>query len=96
MAGKSSAEGLSAVREETMRTLAASHDHLGLDVSRVRVCARPSVSSDWIEELGRRLSRDVDDLVADSAPGRSKLSYEEGRILSEFGVTVSGLAANTQ
>ena len=96
MAGKSSAEGLSAVREEAMRTLAASHDHLGLDVSCVRVCARPGVPSDWLEELGRMLSREVDDLVPDSMPAGSKLSYEEGRILSEFGATISGLAANAQ
>lgn len=96
MAGKSSAEGLSLVREEAMRTLAASDDHLGLEVSRVRVCARPDVSPDWIEELGRRMSREVDGLVPDSESVGSKLSHEEGQILSEFGATVSGLAANTQ
>lgn len=94
--GKSSAEALSAVREEAMRTLAASHDYLGLDVSRVRVCARPGVPSDWMEELGRMLSREVDDLVPDSKLAGPKLSYEESRILSEFGATISGLAANAR
>jgi len=94
MSGKSSGEGLSAVSEEAMRTLAASHDHLGLDVSRVYVCARPRVDQDWVAELGRKLSREVEDLVADSMPAGSKLSYEEGQILSEFGATVIGLVAN--
>lgn len=95
-AGKSSPEALSAVREETMRTLAASHDHLGLDISQVRVCARPGVSADWMEELGRMLSRDVDGLTTDSESVGSKLTYEEGRILSEFGATIAGLAANAR
>lgn len=93
-AGKSSAEALSSIGEEAVRTLAASHDRYGLDVSLVRVCARPGVSPDWMEALGRTLSRDVDGLVPDSALAGSKLSYEEGRILSEFGATISGLAAN--
>lgn len=96
MAGKSSAGRLSATVEEAMRTLAAADDHLGLSVGRVCVCARPGVEQDWMEELGRRLSRPVEDLLPASRLAASKLSYEEGQILSEFGATVSGLMANAQ
>jgi hypothetical protein len=92
--GKSSGEGLLAVIEEAMRTLAASHDRLGLEISRVRLCARPGVPRNWVMELGRKLSRDVEDIVPKELPVRMKLSYEEGQILNEFGATVSGLVAN--
>ena len=93
--GKSYGEGLVAVSEEAMRTLAASHDRLGLEINRVRLCARPGVPSDWMMELHRKLSRDVEDIVTRELPARMKLSYEEGQILNEFGATVSGLVANT-
>jgi hypothetical protein len=94
MNGKSSGEGLIAVIEEASRTLAASHDRLGLEISLVRICSRPGVPRNWVMELGRKLSRDVEDIVPKGLPVRMKLSYEEGQILNEFGATVSGLVAN--
>ncbi|MGH7967373.1 MAG: hypothetical protein ACREIC_01465 [Limisphaerales bacterium] len=95
MGGKSSAEGLAAVTEEAVRTLAASHDHLGLEISRVCILARPNVPPAWVMELKEKLSRDVEDVLPPALPARIKLSYEEGQILNEFGATVSGLVANT-
>jgi hypothetical protein len=94
MNGKSSGESLIAAIEEAARTLAASHDRLGLEINRVRLCARPGVPSNWMRELHRKLSRDVEDIVPKELPVRLKLSYEEGQILNEFGATVSGLVAN--
>ncbi|HUX09716.1 MAG TPA: hypothetical protein VMW51_03685 [Terriglobia bacterium] len=94
MNGKSSQEGLAAVSEEAARTLAASHDHLGLEISRVRLCARPRVPEGWAEQLGHTLSRAVENLASDPLAAGVKLSVEERQILSEFGATVSGLVAN--
>ena len=94
MGGKSSEEGLAAVTEEATRTLAASHDYLGLEISRVCICARPNVPRTWVMELGQKLSRDVVDVVPPALPVRMRLSSEEGQILNEFGATVSGLVAN--
>lgn len=94
LSGKSSSEGLAAVSEEATRTLAASHDRLGLEVSNVRLCARPGVPESWVMELGQKLSREVESVVSDALPVRVKLSHEEGKILNEFGATVSGLVAN--
>lgn len=94
MGGKSSEEGLAAVTEEAVRTLAASHDHLGLEISRVCICARPNVSRVWVMELERKLSRDVSGVLPPELSVKTRLSYEEGQILNEFGATVSGLVAN--
>ena len=94
MTGKTSGEGLAAVSEEALRTLAASHDHLGLEINRVRVCSRPSVPPGWVADLGRKLSRDIGDVVTNARALGAKLSDEEGDILSEFGATVCGLVAN--
>ena len=94
MNGKSTEEQLAAVSEEAARTLAASHDYLGLEISRVRLCARPSLPEVWVAELGRALSRDVESLAPDPLAVGIKLSREEERLLSEFGATVSGLVAN--
>jgi hypothetical protein len=92
--GKSAAEGLAAVTEEAVRTLAASHDHLGLEISRVCICSRPSAPRSWVMELEKRLSRNVAGVVPPALPVRMKLSLEEGQILNEFGATVSGLLVN--
>ena len=94
MSGKSSGEGLEVVSEEAVRTLAASHDRLGLEVDRVCIRACPSVPDGWILDLGRKLSRDVKDLIPDARTAGMKLSYEEGQLLTEFGATVCGLLAN--
>lgn len=94
MGGRSSEEGLAAVTEEAVRTLAASHDYLGLEISRVCICARPNVPPSWVMELEQKLSRDVTDVLPPALPVRMRLSYEEGQILNEFGATVSGLVAN--
>ena len=94
MGGKSSEEGLAAVTEEAVRTLAASHDHLGLEISRVCICARPNVPHDWVVELEQKLSRKVADVLPADLSVKMRLSYEEGQILNEFGATVSGLVAN--
>jgi len=94
MGGKSSEQGLAIVTEEAVRTLAASHDHLGLEISRVCICARPNVPPSWVMDLEQRISRDVADVAPPALPVRTRLSYEEGQILNEFGATVSGLLAN--
>jgi len=94
MTGKTSGEGLAAVSEEAVRTLAASHDHLGLEIDRVRICSRPSVPRDWVSDLARKLLREVGDVVTNARSLGVKLSDEEGDILSEFGATVCGLVAN--
>ena len=94
MSGKSSGEGLAAVSEEAVRTLAASHDHLNLVVSRVCVCSCPRVPDSWLQELGQRLSREVKDLSPSPYSAGPQLTDEEGQILREFGATVCGLVAN--
>lgn len=94
MGGKSSEEGLAAVTEEAVRTLAASHDHLGLEISRVCIAARPNVPRPWVLELGEKLSRSVADVLPADLAVKMRLSYEEGQILNEFGATISGLVAN--
>lgn len=94
MNGKSSTEGLAGVKEEAVRTLAAAHDHLGLEISRLRICARPSAPKGWAAELGRRVSREVESLAPDPFVIGTKLTEEEGDLLAEFGATVSGIVAN--
>ncbi len=94
MGGKSSEVGLAAVTEEAVRTLAAAHDHLGLEISRVCICARPNVPRSWIADFEQRVSRNVTDVLPPVLPVRMRLSQEEGQILNEFGATVSGLLAN--
>lgn len=95
MNGLSSKQRLAAVCEEAARTLAASHDNLGLEITRVCLCARPGVPLEWISELERALSCEVENLAPDPFALGTKLSVEEGQLLSEFGATVSGLVANT-
>ena len=94
MNGKSVEAGLAAVSEEAVRTLAASLDHLKLEINRVYICARPSVPRSWVMELERRLARDVAGVVSPTLPVRMKLTTEEGQIFNEFGATVSGLLMN--
>jgi hypothetical protein len=94
MNGKSVEARLAAITEEAVRTLAASLDHLKLEISRVCICARPSVPRSWVMELERRLGRGVAGVVSPALPVRMKLTNEEGQILSEFGATVSGLLVN--
>jgi hypothetical protein len=94
MNGKSVEAGLAAVTEEAVRTLAASLDHLKLEISRVCICARPSVPRNWVMELERRLGRDVAGVVSSTLPVRMKLTNEEVQIFNELGATVSGLLVN--
>lgn len=94
MNGKSSEERLATVSEEAARTLAAAHDYLGVEIIRVRLCARPSLPEVWVAELGRALSREVESLVPNPLAVGIKLSREEEQLLSEFGATVTGLLAN--
>lgn len=94
MNGKSVDEGLAAVTEEAVRTLAASLDHLKLEISRVCICARPAVPRSWIMELEKKMGRDVAAVVSPALPVRMKLTVEEGQIFNEFGATVSGLLVN--
>lgn len=94
MVGKTSEEGLVSVGEEAVRTLAAAHDHLGLEIDQVRICARPGVPDRWEVELGSRLSREVKDLNPSPRSVGIKLSDEESQILGELGATVCGLVAN--
>lgn len=94
MTGKTAGEGLAAVSEEAVRTLAASHDHLDLEINQIRICARPGVPRDWILDLGHKVARDVRDVVTNARAIGLKLTEEEGDILSEFGATVCGLVAN--
>jgi hypothetical protein len=94
MNGKSGEEGLAAVTEEAARTLAASLDHLKLEISRVCICARPNVPRSWVMELEKRLGRDVAGVVSSALPLRMKLTTEEGQLFNEFGATVSGLLVN--
>ncbi len=92
--GKSPEERLAAVGEEAARTLAASHDYLGLEISRVRLSATPRPPEAWVAELGRALSREVESLAPDPMAVGIKLSHEEEQLLGEFGATLSGLVAN--
>jgi type IV pilus assembly protein PilM len=94
MNGKSPEERLAAVAEEAARTLAASHDHLGLEISGIRLCARPSVPEGWAVELGRTLLRAVGSLAPDPLAVGIRLSAEERELLREFGATASGIVAN--
>jgi hypothetical protein len=94
MNGKSVDERLAAVAEEAARTLAASHDHLQLEIGDVRLCARPAVPEGWTEELSRTLVRAVSSIVPDPAAAGIRLSAEEKELLREFGATASGIAAN--
>ena len=94
MNGKSSAEQLAAVSEEAVRTLAAAHDHLGLEIGRVSLCARPRVPEDWVAELGRAISREVERLAPDPLAAGIKLSDEEEQVLTELGATILGIVAN--
>jgi hypothetical protein len=94
MNGNSSEERLAALSKEAARTLAASQDYLGVEISHVRLCARPSLPEVSVAELGRALSQEVESLAPDPLAVGIKLSREEERLLSEFGATVSGLVAN--
>ncbi len=94
MNGKSPEERLALVAEEAARALAASHDSLGLEISNVRLCARPAVPEDWAAELGRTLLREVDSLVLDPQAVGIRLSEEERELLRDYGATISGIVAN--
>lgn len=94
MNGKSVEEGLAAVTEEAVRTLAASLDHLKLEIGRVCICTRPAVPRIWVTELEKKLGRNVSAVVSPALPVRMKLSVEEGQIFNEFGATVAGLLVN--
>ncbi|MEJ2007148.1 MAG: hypothetical protein P8Z30_03175 [Acidobacteriota bacterium] len=92
--GKSPSEQLAAVCEEAARTLAASHDHLGVEIGSVSLCARPSMPEDWVAELGRTISQEVEPLTTNPLAAGTKLSYEEEQVLSELGATIMGIVAN--
>lgn len=92
--GDTFAEQLTTVSEEAARTIAASHDHLGLEISRVSLCARPPVPEGWVEELARTISHQVELLAPDPSAVGAKLSDEEEKLLSEFGATIAGVVAN--
>lgn len=94
MNGKSLEDRLAAVTEEAMRSLAASADHLKLEISRICICARPAVSRSWVTELEKRLGRTIDGVLSPGLPLRMKLTSEETQIFNEFGATVSGLLVN--
>ncbi len=94
MNGKSMEERLALVTEEAARALAASHDNLGLEISDVRLCARPALPESWVAELARILSREVSSLVPDPQAVGIRLSAEEKELLHEYGATVSGIVAN--
>jgi len=94
MHGKSLDDELEVIAEEATRTLAASVDHLKLEISRVCVCARPAVPRTWMTELEKRLGRKVGSVVSPGLPLRMKLTEEESQIFNEFGATVSGLLVN--
>lgn len=94
MHGKSLDGELETVAEEATRTLAASVDHLKLEISRVSICARPAVPRTWITDLEKRLGRKVGSVASHGLPVRMKLTEEEGQIFNEFGATVSGLLVN--
>lgn len=94
MNGKTFSEQLTAVSEEAARTIAASHDHLGLGISRVALCARTGAPEEWVEELGRAISREVERLAPDPSAVGVKLSDEEELLLSELGATIVGVVAN--
>ncbi|HEX5413722.1 MAG TPA: hypothetical protein VFZ27_17905 [Terriglobia bacterium] len=92
--GKSEEEGLAAVAEEAMRSLAASVDHLKIEISRVCVSARPALSRTWVTDLEKKLGRKIGSVVSPGLPLRMKLTSEEVQIFNEFGATVSGLLVN--
>lgn len=92
--GKSVEERLGMVGEEAARTLAAAHDHLGLEIDDIQLCARPGVPDGWAETLGRTLLRAVNILVPDPAAVGIRLSGEERQLLREFGATASGIVGN--
>ena len=94
MNGKSADEKLAAVTEEAVRTLAASLDHLKVEINRVCICARPNVPRSWVMELEKKLGRNVAGVVSPALPVRMKLSNEEGQIFNEFGATIAGLLVN--
>jgi hypothetical protein len=92
--GTSAAEGLAGVTEEAVRTLAAAHDQFGLEIDRLRICARPRAAKDWADELCRRASRAVESLAPDPWAVGTRLTEEEGQLLQEFGAPIAGLVAN--
>lgn len=94
MNAESPEQRLVVVSQEAARMLAASHDHLGLEIGAVRFCARPKMPEEWIAELGRAIAREVESLVPDPLAVGIKLSDDERLILSELGATFSGLVAN--
>jgi hypothetical protein len=86
-------ECLAAVSQETSRMLASAQDHLLLEIGRICLCVRPPVPEEWIQELGRAISREVYVLMADSACAGS-LSADEAELLRYFGAPLAGLLAN--
>lgn len=94
MQGKSAEQRLAAVSEEAARTLAAAHDHLGLEVNDVHLCVRPTVPEGWAEELGRTLVRAVATMVPDPSAVGIRLSSEERQLLRDYGATAAGIVAN--
>ncbi len=84
---------LKAVGQETARILAGAQDHLRLEIGRICLCVRPPVPEEWVRDLGKSISREVQVLIADAACAGS-LSSEERELLRYFGAPLAGLLGN--
>jgi type IV pilus assembly protein PilM len=86
-------DALRDVATEASRVMAASRDHLQVEMGHVWVCARPAASP-WLEgELARVTGCPVKDLAPD--PELLSLLVGEERILFErYGATAAGLVQN--
>ena len=86
-------ECLAVVSQEASRMLAGAQDHLRLEISRVSLCVRPPVPEEWIAELGRAITREVQVLMT-AETAMSGLADEQAELLRYFGAPLAGLLAN--
>lgn len=80
------------VAQETARVMASAVDHLGIEVGRAWLCARPPLSSGLAEQVGAALGMDIRSLKPEPEIG-SHLSSEGKVFLERYGTTFAGLAA---
>jgi hypothetical protein len=79
---------------EAGRVIASSRDHLKLEISQVRLCARPPAGSELFAELTRALGQPVELLKLDpdyAAP----LNSEDRNLFECFGAPMTGLIVNS-
>jgi hypothetical protein len=81
------------VASEMIRVLASSRDHLQIEVDKVWLCARPPAPPEFVSDLSRAISKEVQCLALNSGVATA-LSAAEKTVFESVGPPIAGLIAN--